>query len=110
MTDEPTPLQRPARPSGLKFATRLVKRICRVAGDHRLIDHVIRNLARRGVRAAVRQRDTAVLYDWLLETVSHQGISDHVAWGFSDCGLPVNQPPSLLRLRRHREARASLRG
>jgi hypothetical protein len=29
---------------------------------------------------------------------------------FSDCGLPVNQPPLLLRLRRRRGARASLRG
>ena len=29
---------------------------------------------------------------------------------FSDCGVPVNQPPLLLGLRRHREARAYLRG
>jgi hypothetical protein len=88
MTDAPAPTaakqRRSDRSSGLKYATRLAKRICRVAGDHRLIDHVIRDLARRGVRAAVRHRDTAVLFDWLLETVSHQGISNHVAWGYME--------------------------
>jgi hypothetical protein len=88
MTDAPVP--RPAkqrqsgRSSGIKHATRLVTRICRIAGDHRLTDHVIRDLARRGVRAAVRHRNTPVLFDWLLETVSHQGISNHVAWGYME--------------------------
>ena len=87
MTDPtvPTPAkqQRSGRSSGFKYATRLAKRICRIAGDPRLIEHATRNLARRGVRAAVRHRDTAVLFDYLIETVSHQGISNHVAWGYT---------------------------
>jgi hypothetical protein len=88
MTDAPVPTpakhRRSGGSSGFKYATRLAKRICRIAGDHRLIDHVTRNLARHGVRAAVRRHDTAVLFDWLLETVSYQGISNHVAWGYME--------------------------
>jgi hypothetical protein len=88
MTDAPLPslatTHRSGRSSVFKHATRLVKRVCHVAGDHRLLDHVSRNLARDGVHAAVRHRDTAVLFDWLIETVSHQGISNHVAWGYME--------------------------
>src|ERR1700730_11520783 len=88
MTDAPVPTpakhRRSGGSSGFKYARRLAKRICRIAGDHRLIDHVPRNLARHGVRAAVRRHDTAVLFDWLLETVSYQGISNHVAWGYME--------------------------
>jgi hypothetical protein len=88
MTDAPSPMpakqRRSSRSSGLKHATRLAKRICRIAGDHRLIDHVTRNLARNGVRAAVRRHDTTVLFEWLVDTISYQGISNHVAAGYME--------------------------
>ena len=70
--------------SELDQATQLVRRICRIAGDRRLIDRLIRDLARRGVHAAIRRRDTPVLFDWLLEEVSYQGIGDHVAHGYME--------------------------
>jgi hypothetical protein len=73
-----------SRPSELDQATRLVRRICRMAGDPRLIDKLSRDLARRGVRSAIRRRDTAVLFDWLLETISYQGIGNHVAHGYME--------------------------
>jgi hypothetical protein len=60
-------------------AARLVDRICRIAGEPRLIDKLSRDLARRGVRAAIRRRETSVLFDWLVETASFQGIGNHVA-------------------------------
>jgi hypothetical protein len=82
-TASATPI-RPDLTAGLAHAVRLAERICRIAGDHRLIDHVTRDLARRGVRSAVRDRNTAVLFDWLLETVSYQGISNHVAAGYME--------------------------
>src|ERR1700732_26912 len=72
------------KPSELDRATRLVRRICRITGDRRLIDRLIRDLARHGVRAAIRRRDTPVLFDWLLEEVSYQGIGDHVAHGYME--------------------------
>ena len=71
-----------SKPRELGYATRLVRRICRIAGDPRLIDRLTRDLSRRGVRAAVRRHDTAVLFDWLIETVSYQGIGNHVAYGY----------------------------
>jgi len=70
--------------SGLDHATRLVTRICRIAGDHRMLDHIRRDLARCGVRTAVRGRNTPALFDWLLDTVSYQGIGNHVAEGYMD--------------------------
>ena len=70
--------------SGLDHATRFVTRICRIAGDHRMLDHIRRDLARCGVRAAVRGRNTPALFDWLLDTVSYQGIGNHVAEGYMD--------------------------
>ena len=70
--------------SGLDYATRLVTRICRIAGDHRMLDHIRRDLARCGVRAAVRGRNTPALFEWLLDTVSYQGIGNHVAEGYMD--------------------------
>ena len=70
--------------SELDRATQLIRRICRIAGDRRLIDRLIRDLARHGVRAAIRRRDTPVLFDWLLEEVSYQGIGDHVAHGYME--------------------------
>ena len=48
----------------------------------RLLDHIRRDLARCGVRAAVRGRNTPALFDWLLEMVSYQGIGNHVAEGY----------------------------
>jgi hypothetical protein len=46
--------------SELDQATRLVRRICQIAGDPRLIDKLSRDLARRGVRSAIRRHDTHV--------------------------------------------------
>jgi hypothetical protein len=73
-----------SKPSELDRATRLVRRICRIAGEPRLIDRLTRDLARHRVRAAIRRRDTPVLFDWLLEEVSYQGIGDRVAHGYME--------------------------
>jgi hypothetical protein len=49
-----------------------------------MIDHLSRDLARRGVRTAIHRRDTPALFDWLIETVSYQGIGNHVADGYME--------------------------
>jgi len=77
-------LSNKSKPSELNRAARLVRRICRIAGDHRMIDKLSRDLARRGVRSAIRRHDTSVLFDWLLETISYQGIGNHVAHGYME--------------------------
>ena len=58
---------------------RLVRRICEIAGLPSLIDDGRVGLARRGVIAAVRRHDTPVIFDWLIEALSYQGVSDKIA-------------------------------
>src|SRR5438046_8510058 len=50
---------------------RLVTRICRVAGDPSFIEKARRRLAHRGVRKAIRQDDSAVLFDLLAQQFSY---------------------------------------
>jgi hypothetical protein len=68
----------------LDRATGLVRRICRIAGEPRLIDKLSRDLVRRGVRSAIRRHNTSALFDWLVEAVSFQGIGNHVAHGYME--------------------------
>lgn len=65
-------------------AAGLIRRVCRIAGEPRLIDKLSRDLARRGVRSAIRRHNTSALFDWLVETVSFQGIGNHVAHGYME--------------------------
>jgi hypothetical protein len=69
-------------PSGFGRTVRLVRRICRVAGVRSLIDDSRVGLAQYGVIAAVRRHDTPVIFDWLLDLVSYQGVSDRIAYGY----------------------------
>jgi hypothetical protein len=58
-----------------------VRSICQVAGAPSLIDDSRVGLVRRGVVTAIRQHDTPVIFDWLIEMISYQGISDSIAYG-----------------------------
>ncbi len=59
-------------------------RICEVAGAPDLIVDSRVGLARQGVIAAVRRHDTPVIFDWLFDAVSYQGVSDSIAWGYME--------------------------
>lgn len=63
----------------LAWPVQLVREICRHAGSHDIIETARFNLTREGILRAVRRRDSAKLFDWLLAAVSYQGISDYVA-------------------------------
>ena len=78
MSDKPRPR------SELDRAARLVRQICRVAGEADLIGELSRDLARYGVRSAIRRRDSSVLFDWLIENLSYQGISNRAAYGYME--------------------------
>jgi len=73
-----------APPSRVRRAVRLVRHICRVAGTPSLIDDSRVGLARQGVIAAVQRRDTPIIFDWLLEAASYQGVSDSIAYGYME--------------------------
>ncbi len=45
---------------------------------------LVKSLAAEGIQAAVRNRDTAVLFDWLVATLSYQGIADQVAFDYME--------------------------
>src|SRR4051794_30628953 len=72
------------KPSSSRRAIRLVRRICQVAGAHSLIDDSRVGLARHGVVAAVRCHDTPAIFDWLLDAVSYQGVSDSIAYRYME--------------------------
>ena len=65
-------------------AIRLVRRICRIAGAPDLIDGSRVSLAQHGVIAAVRRHDTPIIFDWLVNGFSYQGVSDRVAEGYME--------------------------
>ena len=65
-------------------AIRLVRRICRAAGAPDLIDDSRVSLAQHRVIAAVRRHDTPVIFDWLVNGFSYQGVSDSIAEGYME--------------------------
>jgi hypothetical protein len=64
----------------LEHAVRIIHRVCCLAGSTALIDDIRRE--NRGLRTAIRRHDTPVLFDWLIDALSYQGISDQVAYGY----------------------------
>jgi hypothetical protein len=68
----------------LNRALRLVRRICQVAGAPSLIDDSRVRLAGHGVIAAVQRHDTPAIFDWLIDALSYQGVSDSIAWGYME--------------------------
>src|SRR5258708_1996121 len=71
-------------PTSFGPAVRLVRRICRVAGAPDLINDSRVRLAQHGVLAAVRRHETPVIFDWLFDALSYQGVSDSIAWGYME--------------------------
>src|SRR4051794_23621970 len=58
----------------------IIDRVCCLAGSSSLVDDI--RATNRGLRTAIRRHDTAAVFDWLIETLSFQGISDRVAEGY----------------------------
>src|ERR1044071_2913511 len=79
MAREPRPT---AKLSSFRQAVRLVHRICDIAAAPSLIDDCRVDLARRGVIVAVQRRHTPVIFDWLMDLLSYQGISDSIAFDY----------------------------
>jgi hypothetical protein len=85
-TNLPGPRGRPRakKQSSLEHASRLIIRVCHIAGSASFVDDARESLAAEGIQAAVRNRDTAVLFDWLVATLSYQGIADQVAYDYME--------------------------
>lgn len=62
----------------------MVERICDVAGSRDLISEARSSLSKAGVIRAVQERNTAIIFDWLVEALSYQGVSDRVAEAYME--------------------------
>jgi hypothetical protein len=72
------------RTTALDHATRVIYRVCCLAGSASLIDKIRADLDADGVRAAMRKHDTAAVFDWLISALSYQGISDRIAYDYME--------------------------
>lgn len=52
--------------------------------DTSLFNAIDASLTERGVIDAVSRHDNAVLFDWFVETLNFQGVSDAIAWSYLD--------------------------
>jgi hypothetical protein len=68
--------------SALDHATRLIHRVCCLAGEPELIDEI--QTDNGAIRSAIKRHDTATLFDWLMAMLSYQGISDRVAHDYME--------------------------
>jgi hypothetical protein len=66
----------------LHYAVQLVDATCCLAGSASYLDDVRADLRDCGIIRAIKDRDTPALFDWLVGTLSFQGISDSVAAGY----------------------------
>jgi hypothetical protein len=98
------------RSKGLNFrkAVSLVERVCDVAGSRELINDAHTHLAEAGVVRAVAEHDDRVIFNWLIEAISYQGIADSVAASYMEthgtaCGhtiaLELESEPGCEKLR-----------
>ena len=72
------------RGSSVDRTIRLVRGICRIAGARSLIDDARVRLARHGVVAAVQRHDTPAIFNWLIDSLSYQGVSDNIAYSYME--------------------------
>jgi hypothetical protein len=56
--------------------------VCKIAGEPSWIDDLRHEAIGAGLVAAIETYDTPVIFDWLMDILSYQGISDAVAHGF----------------------------
>jgi Phage integrase family len=68
--------------ANLHYAVQLVHVTCCLAGSASHLDDIRADLRDCGIIRAIKDHDTPVLFDWLVEVLSFQGISDSVAAGY----------------------------
>ena len=68
--------------ANLAYAVQMVHATCCLAGSASYLADIREDLRAHGIIRAVRDHDTPALFDWLIKTLSFQGISDTVAAGY----------------------------
>src|SRR5215472_9667762 len=83
-TERTHPKIQSGQSSAINHAIRLIHAVCGLAGSPTLIDEIRADLRADKVTAAIRNRDTSPVFDWLLAALSYQGISDQVAYEYME--------------------------
>jgi hypothetical protein len=78
----------------INHAVRLIHAVCGLAGSPTLIDEIRAELRADKVSAAMRNRDTGPVFDWLMAALSYQGISDHQPTADAKSGPEETSAPS----------------
>jgi len=68
--------------SALTHSVEIVHQVCCIAGAHSLIEDIRSAGAPNTLGSSIERLDTPALFDWLIDTLSFQGISDAVASGY----------------------------
>ena len=71
-------------PSGQTFATNTIRRTFLRAASSRFLEDLRLEHRKSGIGAAIQARDTSRLFQWMVATLSYQGISNRVATAFMD--------------------------
>jgi hypothetical protein len=69
---------------GYEHAMRIIRGVCCLAGSVTFLDELRRDLRWSGVVRAIERHDTPRLFDWLVQSLSFQGVSDAVARGYME--------------------------
>lgn len=94
-------------PKTFRQVVKLIHQICCLAGSPTLIDDIRSDGSATTLGRMIEVRDTAALFDWLIVTLSFQGISDSVASGYierngsiawSEIELRLSKTPSCPKL------------
>jgi len=87
---------------------RVIAYACYLAGSRNLIAKIRSDVCGPKIRTAIARHDTPALFDWLVEALSYQGISDRVAYDYmqrhgcitwADIDQSLSRPVSCPKLR-----------
>ena len=96
--------------AALRHAVRIVHPICCLAGSTSLLESVQAEGWKKPLGAAIAEKDTRALFDWLIRVLSYQGVSDRAAESYMEThGSPswneiaseLKRNPSCPKLRSH---------
>ena len=96
--------------SATAHAVGIVEQACQLAGKLSFISDLRRDFRSSGLLAAIDRHDTPLIFDWLIDTLSYQGIANSVAEGFllehgnvryDDIAAALVQSPSCAKLSGH---------
>src|SRR5687767_11107692 len=76
---KPRPVPRRRIVPATDYAIAMIHRICCLAGSTDLLTEIAAEGNGQSLHRSIRKSDTPALFNWLMQALSYQGISDQVA-------------------------------